>query len=160
MRRPNRPTRRSTRPRGFPGRRQVFLSHRHTDASWALAISENLSHNGFDVFLDNDGLHNGDFERVILKSIRARAHFLVILTPSALEKCDTPGDWLRREIEEALDSKRNVVPLMLEGFDFNTPAIASKLTGKLAMLKQYHGLTIPTKYFKEAMTKLREKFLN
>jgi hypothetical protein len=25
------------------------------------------------------------------------------------------------------------VPLMLEGFDSNTPAIASKLTGKLAM---------------------------
>jgi hypothetical protein len=29
----------------------------------------------------------------------------------------------------------------------------------LAMLKQYHGLTVPTKYFKEAMTTLRENFL-
>jgi hypothetical protein len=51
------------------------------------------------------------------------------------------------------------VPLMPEGFDFNTPAIASKLTGNLSILKQYHGPTLPAKYFKEAMTKLREKFL-
>ena len=48
---------------------------------------------------------------------------------------------------------------MPEGFDFNTPAIASTLTGKLAMVRPYHGLTVPTNYFKNAMAKLREKFL-
>ena len=48
---------------------------------------------------------------------------------------------------------------MQAGFNFNTPAIASTLAGKVAMLKQYHGLTVPTKYFKRAMAKLREKFL-
>jgi hypothetical protein len=50
-------------------------------------------------------------------------------------------------------------PLMQAGFDFNTPAIASTLAGKVAMLRPYHGLTVPTKYFKRAMAKLREKFL-
>jgi hypothetical protein len=50
-------------------------------------------------------------------------------------------------------------PLMPEDFDFNTPATASTLTSNLAILKQYHGPTLPAKYFKEAMTKLREKFL-
>ncbi len=163
-----RPPRGSTRPNSLRRgnqtstkqfKKKVFVSYRHADASWALAISQNLTHDGFDVFLDNDGIHNGDFERVILKGIRARAHFLVILTPPALERCDTPGDWLRREIEEALDTKRNIVPLMMEGFDFDAPEIKRKLTGKLAKLKRYHGLTVPTKFFKEAMTRLREKFL-
>ena len=51
------------------------------------------------------------------------------------------------------------VPLMQAGFDFNTPAIASTLAGKVAMLRPYHGLTVPTKYFKRAMAKLRENFL-
>jgi uncharacterized protein YecE (DUF72 family) len=46
-----------------------------------LAISQNLTHNGFDVFLDYQGSANGDFELVILENIRARAHFLVVLTP-------------------------------------------------------------------------------
>jgi len=50
-------------------------------------------------------------------------------------------------------------PLMQAGFDFNTPAIASTLAGKVAMLRPYHGLTVPTKYFKRAMAKLRENFL-
>ena len=57
--------------------------------------------------------HSGDFERIILGNITARAHFLVLLTPSALERCDDPGDWLRREIETALANQRNIVPLML-----------------------------------------------
>ncbi len=138
----------------------VFISYRRTNAFLAQAIFQSLTHHGFDVFLDYQGIASGDFERIILENIRARAHFLVLLTPSALERCDTPGDWLRRKIEEALETRRNIVPLMLEGFDFSAPAIASKLTGKLALLKAYNGLTVPAEYFDEAMTKLRDKFLN
>jgi len=138
----------------------VFISYRRTNLPWARTIYQSLNHSGFDVFFDYQGIASGDFERIILENIRARAHFLVLLTPSALERCDTPGDWLRREIEEALETRRNIVPLMLEGFDFGAPAIATKLTGKLAVLKRYNGLTVPAEYYDAAMTKLRDKFLN
>jgi hypothetical protein len=67
---------------------------------------------------------------------------------------------MRREIEAALDSQRNIVPLMLAGFDFDKPTIASQLTGKLAALKKYNGLPIPAGYFSPAMERLRNKFLN
>src|SRR5271166_2366099 len=109
----------------------VFLSYRRTNAPWALAISQNLTHHGYDVFFDFNGLASGDFEGVILGNIRARAHFVVLLTPSALERCGEPEDWLRREIETAQEIKRNIVALMLEGFNFGTPSIASQLTGAL-----------------------------
>lgn len=138
----------------------VFLSYRRTNAPWALAIYQNLTANGFDVFFDYNGIASGDFESVILENIKARAHFLIVLTPSALERCGDPGDWLRREIEEAMECRRNIVPLMLEGFGFGTPAIASQLTGRLAALKAYNGLGVPFEYFDAAMEKLREKFLN
>ncbi len=138
----------------------VFLSYRRTNIPWALAIYQNLTHHGFDVFFDFNGIASGDFERVILGNIAARAHFLVLLTPSALERCHDPNDWLRREIEAALDSHRNTVPLMLEGFDFGTPKIAGHLTGKLAALRHYNGLSIPPEYFLEAMGRLRDKYLN
>src|SRR5262245_35586189 len=102
----------------------VFISYRRSGASgWALAISQNLTHHGYDVFFDYLGIASGDFEQVILENIKARAHFLVLLTPSALERVDQSGDWLRREIETALGSDRNIVPLMLEGFDFSAPSI-------------------------------------
>jgi hypothetical protein len=97
---------------------------------------------------------------VILGNIRARAHFLVLLTPSVLERCAEPGDWLRREIETALDTKRNIVPLTLEGFDFSTPGIAQQLTGSLSRLSRYNALQVPADYFDEAMARLRTRYLN
>ena len=138
----------------------VFLSYRRTNATWTLAIFQNLKHEGYDVFFDYSSIPSGDFESAILENIKARAHFLVLLTPSAMERCGESNDWLRREIETALDNQRNIVPLMLESFDFGTPSIASQLTGKLAALKAYNGLSVPVEYFEEAMTKLRQKFLN
>ena len=138
----------------------VFISYRRTNAPWAPAISQNLTHNGFDVFFDFTGLASGAFQSVILDNIHSRAHFLVLLTPSALERCGEPSDWLRREIEAALNSKRNIVPLMLEGFVFGTPSISNQLTGKLAALKKYNAMTVSAEYFDAAMEKLRSKFLN
>jgi hypothetical protein len=49
---------------------------------------------------------------------------------------------------------------MLESFDFDTPAIANQLTGKLATLKRYNALRVPVEFFMEAMDRLREKHLN
>ena len=91
----------------------VFISYRRADESWGLAIFQNLTQHGYDVFIDYDGIASGNFESAILENIKARAHFLVLLTPTALERCSDPEDWMRREIEAALDSQRNIVPLML-----------------------------------------------
>ena len=62
-----------------------FLSYRRTNFPWAQALFQNLEQHGYDVFLDYHGVASGDFESAILGNITARAHFLVLLTPSALE---------------------------------------------------------------------------
>lgn len=136
----------------------VFISYRRTDKSWAQAVFGDLTQHGYDVFIDYDGIASGNFETAILENIRARAHFLVLLTPSALEPRKDSVDWMRREIEAALDSQRNIVPLMLGGFDFHTSA--TQLTGKLTALKKCNGLPIPAGFFQEAMGRLRNRFLN
>jgi tetratricopeptide (TPR) repeat protein len=138
----------------------VFVSYRRSDASWAPAVVGNLTQHGYDVFIDYEAIGPGRFATVILENIRRRAHFVVLLTPTALERCGDPDDWMRREIEEAIDSKRNIVPLMLGGFTFGTPAVAAALTGKLAHLKEYNGLKIDPMYFDSAMERLRDQFLN
>jgi hypothetical protein len=73
------------------------------------------------VFFDYNDIASCDFEHVILGNITDRAYFLVLLTLSVLERCGEADDWLRREIETALDSQGDLVPPMLEGFDFGTP---------------------------------------
>lgn len=90
----------------------VFISYRRTDVYTALAVYENLKDEGYDVFFDYRSISSGDFKQIITSNIRARAHFLLILTPTALDRCKEPGDWLRREIEIAIDEQRNIIPLL------------------------------------------------
>lgn len=138
----------------------VFISYRRRNIPWARAVYQDLTIHGYDAFFDFQSINSGDFSRVILENIKARAHFLLLLTPSALERCNDPNDWLRREIETALETKRNIVPLMLDGFDFGSPTTSKQLVGKLAFLKNYNGLRIYSEYFEEGMNRLRERFLN
>lgn len=138
----------------------IFISYRRKDISWALAVYQYLTSHKYDVFFDFSSLSSGDFEQVIISNIRARAHFLLILTPTALDRCNEPGDWLRREIETAVDEQRNIIPLFFDGFTFGLPSVAEKLTGKIAAIKRYNGLDIPSGYFIEAMDRLSERYLN
>ena len=137
----------------------VFISYRRKNSGWALAIYQHLTSQGYDVFFDYTGIASEDFEQIILENIKARAHFLILLTPDTLDRCNEPGDWLRREFETALDTKRNIVPLLLEGFDYKSPKVNNKLSGKLALLKNYNSLSVPTPYFAEAMVRLVQKYL-
>jgi tetratricopeptide (TPR) repeat protein len=138
----------------------VFISYRRANKPWALFIYQYLNDNGYDVFIDFQNINSGNFETTILANIKARAHFIVILTPSALENCNKPGDWLRREIETAMEEKRNIIPMMVEGFDFGSPLVKNALTGKLTTLSSINGLRIPDDYPFEAMERLRNRYLN
>jgi TIR domain len=139
--------------------RTIFISYRRTDVYTAMAVYQDLSSKGYDVFFDYTSISSGDFEQIIINNIKARAHFILILTPTALDRCDEPGDWLRREIETAIDEQRNIVPLFFKGFNFSTPSISEKLTGKLSGLSRYNGLKVHEDYFHAAMDRLREQFL-
>lgn len=86
----------------------VFISYRRSVSAYiARAVFMDLRQNGYDAFMDVESIDSGEFDRIILGQIAARVHFVVILTPSAVERCAEPGDWLRREIEEAMGRLRN-----------------------------------------------------
>ena len=112
------------------------------------------------MFFDYTHIPSGDFEQIIIGNIKARAHFILILTPTTLDRCSEPGDWVRREIETAMEEKRNIVPLFFDGFSFGLPNVAENLTGKLVDVKRYNGLDIPSGYFPEAMERLSSRYLN
>lgn len=136
----------------------VFLSYRRSNVFIARAVYQDLRASGYDVFLDYQNIDSGSFERIILNQIAARTHFILILTPAALERCQNPDDWVRREIEHAIDLKRNVVPLFFEGFDFGKAD--AYLVDKLRLLPAYNGVNVPADYFEEAMQRLKTRFLS
>ena len=136
--------------------KSVFISYRRDGGDgWARVIFGNLSERGYKVFLDVDSIDSGNFERIILNQIEAHAHFLVLLTPRSLDRCNEPNDWLAREIQHAIKSQRNIVPLIFQKFSFD------KLTlpAAIASLPTYNALHIHNQYFDEGMTKLCDRFL-
>ena len=138
----------------------VFISYRRANVPWVLAINQYLMHSGYDVFFDFQNIASGDFEQIITENIQARAHFLILLTPSALDRCNEPNDWFRWEIEIALDCKRNIVPVMLEGFDFGDKKTVDYLTGELERVQHLNGLRIHADYFDAGMERLCKQFLD
>jgi TIR domain len=138
--------------------KSVFISYRRKHgAGWARAILQDLKAHGYDVFVDVESIDSGSFESVILNQIEARAHFLLLLTPGCLDRCNEAEDWLRREIQHAIKLQRNVVPLTLEQFSFATHA--GNLPAALAPLTKYNALAIYHDYFDQGMDKLRDRFL-
>jgi tetratricopeptide (TPR) repeat protein len=136
----------------------VFISYRRSAAGFiARAIFLDLRANGYDVFMDVETMDSGQFERIIFNQVEARAHFLVILTPGTVERYANLDDLMRREIEYAMEKQRNIVPLLANNFSFTEAQ--PYLTGKLADLPRFNGVTIPLEYFDEAMSRLRSRFL-
>jgi len=98
----------------------VFISYRRKVSSdRAALISYYLRQHGYNVFLDVETIGSGPLDSAILKQIGARAHFVVLIANGALERCQHEGDWVRKEIEEALRLKRNIVPIIDEGMNFD-----------------------------------------
>ena len=86
----------------------VFISYRRDVAGKAFArsIKQELTHHGYDAFLDVDDISEGYWAKQILAQVPKRAHFLLLITPGALDGCSNPEDWIRREFELARDHSR------------------------------------------------------
>jgi hypothetical protein len=123
---------------GGGSKKSVFISYRRVDIMTARAVYEHLSHHDYDCFLDSESIDSGAFQSYIVEQIGARDHFVLILTPTALDRCREPGDFLRLEIETALEQRRNIVPLLVDGFNFGAVPKES-LTGRLELLPTYNG---------------------
>jgi len=143
---------------------KVFLSYRRALSPWlARSVFQSLRSEDYDVFMDVEGLGSGQFPPAILHQIEARTHFVIVLVPGSLERTVNDGDWLRREIEHALQMRRNVVPLMADGFTFEAEEKRlggkRRLPRKIKELSDQNGLNVHTDYFEEGMKKLRDRFL-
>lgn len=78
----------------------VFVSYRRSNGSQlASLLKVHLQLRGFSVFIDVERLEAGKFDNNLLNSIRQARHFILVLTPRALDRCieDTEcKDWVHR----------------------------------------------------------------
>lgn len=100
----------------------IFISYRRKGGSkTAKHLFDLLKHDGYTVSFDVDTLRSGNFDTALLKLIDDCTDFILILNENIFERSVDPTfdrrhDWVRNELAYALEKKKNIIPVMLEGF--------------------------------------------
>ena len=114
----------------------VFISYRREGGlDFSGRLYEKLVANGYTVFFDLEGMNAGRFDTQIYKKIERSDNFILILSPHSLDRCKNDDDWVRLEIEKALELKKNIVLVLMQGFEF-----PEDLPNSLKEIKHFQGV--------------------
>ena len=93
-------------------RYDIFISYRRVGgAQYARILQLMLTQRGYKVFLDYDELTDGKFGDHIQEAIKDAQIFMLVLSKDALVRCKNEGDWVRREIQLAIQEGKHIVPI-------------------------------------------------
>lgn len=142
----------------------IFISYRRKGGfEVAKHIKDLLERDGYSVSFDIDNLRNGDFNDQLMDRISKCKDFILILDAHVFDReIDETGrivdegkeDWLIREIAEALKTKKNIIPIMLDGFD-NFPEV---LPDSIKDVRYKNGPKYDREYFDAFYEKLKNFF--
>ena len=132
----------------------IFISYRRKDSSGRsnvatarqLKMAFERSPYNFKVFFDYSECTDDYFSEKILPAIRTCDFFVLVLTKDCLSRCFNEGDWVRKEIEEALANNIKVVPITPD----NECDAWPKLPDSLSKLEGLQITTIHTDHMFEA----------
>lgn len=126
----------------------IFISYRRKDTSGRSNVPtarqfklvfEAPPYN-YKVFFDYSECTDNYFSDIILPAIRTCDFFVLVLTKDCLLRCSNEGDWVRREIEEAIAYNRKIIPITPDKECESIPS------GLPASLRKLDGLQITTVY--------------
>ncbi|MBR5603949.1 MAG: TIR domain-containing protein [Bacteroidales bacterium] len=133
----------------------IFISYRRSSYDTANLIATRLKAAGYSVFFDMETLRSGKFNEQLFEFIDNCKDFILILPPNALDRCVNEDDWVRLETLRAMSAKKNIIPVMLNGFAWPTPMPAG-----MEELSFYQALTASSvEYFDLSMERLQKKYL-
>lgn len=145
---------------GLPmNRKTVFISYRRdaTGRPFARSLERELTRDGYDVFLDVDSIGSGKWANQILTEVPCRAHFLLLLTPAALDSCANEDDWVRQEFETAVKHSRNIVPVCEESIDLGK--LRKECPVSMKQLFDYQIATIHHSAFESDLRTLINRYI-
>ncbi|MBQ8058064.1 MAG: toll/interleukin-1 receptor domain-containing protein [Ruminococcus sp.] len=124
----------------------AFISYRR-EKGFAIAkmLRELLKAKGISAYVDLDELRSGTFDDKLLTAIKTTPAFILILTPSSLDRCGEDDDWLTKEAITAIDSGRNIIPVLCEGFSWPKHWDDS-VPEKIRMLSNFNSVYMEYRY--------------
>ncbi len=135
-------------------RKTTFISYRReTGSIMARIVQSELKKRGHASFLDVDDLGPKQFGERLLREIELVPNFVVVLSPGSMDRCEEHEDWLRREIAHAITTHRNIVPLMVDEFQYPSK---EQIPADLEELLHHNGVTYSHEYFAATFDKLSD----
>ena len=137
----------------------VFISYRRDTAGKAFArsVHDALKQRGYDAFLDVDDIAAGYWAKQILTEVPKRAHFLLLVTPGAMDRCAKQDDWVRREFELAKANQRNIVPVFEESVDI--AKLRQECPNSMKGIFEFQGLTLRHESFQHGIETLVNRYI-
>lgn len=133
----------------------IFISYRRRGGDVAAKlICEALKNRGYSVFFDYDSLKGGAFDCEILSALDQCRDVVLVLPKNALARCRHEDDWVRQEIRYALMKQKNIIPVMLEKFEF-----PKKLPLDIQEVTRYNGVRFRMDFFDSVIDKIEERLV-
>lgn len=130
-------------------RYDVFVSYRRSSYESANLIATRLKAAGYSVFFDLETMRSGLFNEQLYSVIEDCKDFILVLPPDALDRCFDEEDWVRKEVLHAMAHEKNIVPVMLNGFQWPSP-----MPDGMEKLCMYQAVAASKDYFDLALQRL------
>lgn len=112
------------------------------------------------VFRDEKGLKFGRFEDQLLENIETSKILVVVIGPTWIKRIrdlHNEADWVRREIEIALDRGTVIIPVLIEGVE---QSAVSDLPTSLSGLFEFQFITIHARHWRTDVDELVDSIAN
>lgn len=130
---------------------QIFISYRREGGdSLACHLADRLTALGYKVFFDVESMRSGPFNTQILDAVSACDDVLIVLPPNGLDRCTNEDDWVRKELAFAIRNNKNIIPVMMRGFEF--PA---SLPAEIDSIRYMEGVKASSEYFDAVIEKIK-----
>ena len=102
-------------------RRKIFISYRAAYETYAAWIQRELANKNINAFIyqhydDEIDSEHITIEKFIYPEIERSEAVIVVLAGNTLDKCIEPDDWVRLEIEKAVELGKKIIPVCISGF--------------------------------------------
>lgn len=133
----------------------IFISYRRSSYDTANLVATRLRAEGYSVFFDMETLRSGKFNEQLYNVIEQCKDFVVVLPPNALDRCVNEDDWVRLEVSHAMKHNKNIIPIMLNGFQWPNPMPIG-----MEELCNYQAITASSiEYFDLALERMQQRYL-
>ena len=137
----------------------AFISYRREGGFlMAQLLRELLKNRGINCYLDLEEEHSGQFDVRLVEAIDSASNFLLVLTKDALDRCVDPEDWVRREIVEAANRGKNIIPVRYPDFEWPRE-LNNKLPEEVRFLENEQGVILRQEYLQASIEKIVNTFM-